>query len=310
MSVFEGMKAFADAESPHVVRLFRPHFHAQRLNASAERMALPTFDEEELIRGVFRLVLKEQALGWIPTGRGAALYIRPLIFASEGVIGVRRSNEAMLVVTCHPVGSYFRSGVAKPLRLFADTEHVRAFRGGVGFAKTAGNYACSMQPAEEATRKGYDQILWTDGTPEHMVGECGQMNFFWVERGAATSRLVLVTPALDGTILPGATRDSVLVLAPQLGLVHDVEERHVPLRTLTSAIQGGTVVEMFCTGTGASVVPVRSIAVAGEEFVVRDSGAVGDMSSKLREALHDIQHSEHAWTATVGDETAISRGVQ
>jgi branched-chain amino acid aminotransferase len=302
MSVFEGMKAFVDAEAMHVVRLFRPWFHARRLNLSAARLALPTYDEQELVTGVAKLVQMEQALGWIPVGRGASLYVRPVLFASEDGIGVRKSNEAMLVVTCHPVGSYFRGGIAKPIRLLADCKHVRAFRGGVGFAKTAGNYAASMQPAEEAMQRGFDQILWTDGTADHMIGECGQMNFFWVERRPLTDEHILVTPALDGTILPGATRDCVLALAVQLNIVQRVEEKTVPLSMLMDGIRTGTVIEMFGTGTGATLVPVQSITVNGEECAIIATEIALDAGGRLRDALLNVYHTEHDWTCDINRE--------
>jgi branched-chain amino acid aminotransferase len=304
MSVFEGLKAYVDANTQDVVRLFRPWFHAQRLNTSAERLALPTFDQQELVDGIAKLVRMERDCGWVPAGRGAALYIRPLLFASEDGIGVRRSNEAMLVVTCHPVGSYFRSGMAKPIRLYADCKHVRAFHGGIGFAKTAANYAASMQPAEMASQQGFDQILWTDGTSDHMVGECGQMNFFWVEKPISSREdYVLVTPALDGTILPGATRDSVLTLAIQLGVVHRVEEKRVPLAVFMEDVRKGIVVEMFCTGTGATIVPVESVSMSEENSVVVLSTAKPiHAGSRIRDALLDIYHSEHSWMCDIGGE--------
>lgn len=307
-SIFEGMKLYAArpaaglsdsgmgalaAESGRRAALFRPHFHAARLNASAARMALPTVDEDLLLDDIARLVRHERDAGWLPAARGTSLYIRPLLFASEASLGVRRSNEATLVVTCHPVGSYFSgSGSPKSLRLLVDPAgRVRAWPGGVGFAKTGGGYAASIAPADEAKNSGYDTVLWTGGE-ERIVGECGQMNFFWIRCDKSTGRRVLCTPELDGTILAGANRDSILKIAIPLGIAHEVQETRTPLMDLTRAIDSGEVVEMFGSGTAAIVVPVKSITADGVEHAAKEAEEAGDASAKIRSAMMNIHHQE------------------
>lgn len=314
-SVFEGMKVFAAPSSPSggavppggAAALFRPDYHAARLNASAARVALPAVDAAQLVEDVKDLVRRERDAGWLPAGRGAALYVRPVLFASEGVIGVRRSDEATLVVTCHPVAAYFGGGEVKSLRLCVDPKgRVRAWPGGCGEAKSAGNYAGSIGPAEEAAEQGFDQVLWTGGGEERLVGEVGQMNFFWVEKG--DGRKVLVTPELDGTILPGATRASILEMAEDCGF--KAEERRVPLAEFVRGVKEGRIMEMFGTGTGAIVVPVKSVYVDGEDLVVKEKEEAGDASVVLRETLLAIYHQENAsaWMEPVDAKTENGGG--
>jgi branched-chain amino acid aminotransferase len=178
------------------------------------------------------------------------------------------------------------------VRLVVDPVRMRASPGGVGDCKTGGSYAAAIVPTEAAIEAGFDQVLWCDGSPERAVGECGQMNVVWVERiGDVTT---LVTPILDGTILAGATRDSVLALArdSKRGFVDAVEERRVPLAELTSKMARGEVIEMFGTGTGAIIVPVKSVTVGDIEFVAKDSEVGSDTSARIREALLDIYHGD------------------
>lgn len=328
MSVFEGMKAYIDLSDGQgtksleesgtvckpscesdIVRLFRPEYHAKRLEASAQRMGLPTFDPELLVNEICRLVQTERDAGWVPNMRGASLYIRPVIFACEESLGVRRSNAAMMVITCHPVRGYFRAGPqtsSTGLRLLVDRNHVRAEPGGVGFAKTGGNYARCIVPTEHAQAKGYDQILWVEGGSmenpgDSIVGECGQMNFMWVEKQG--SELVIVTPALDGCILAGATRDTILRVAAELNIVARVEERTVRLRELLEGIECGDVVDMFGTGTGAVVSHVSSICVENKTYALRKDSQMR-VSIKLREALVQSYHSDGVWMRNV-EELAI-----
>lgn len=330
-SVFEGFKAYSvdkdmqtvciksdstaeydgKLKSASEVKLFRPLYHVRRLNSSARRLALPEYDEDDLMSGIKKLVRAERNSGWVPRGRGSALYIRPLLFASESSIGVRRSNEATLVVTCYPVGNYFGGNISKSVRLLVDPNHVRAWKGGVGFCKTGGSYACSIVPTENAKNASYDQILWTDGTPDHYVGECGQMNLFWVEWDHTTDRRILVTPELEGTILPGGTRDSILKLAVSLGVVEQVAERRVPVAELTAAISRGIVVEMFGSGTGAIIVPVECVAIDQKDYVVKTKEEPRDVSAKLREALLDIYHGiaqdKFSWLCGIEDEDIVDK---
>jgi branched-chain amino acid aminotransferase len=318
----QGMKVYSaaapggetDGAAPPGSRaaLFRPDFHARRLNASAARLALPAVDEATLVADISRLAAAERDAGWLPAAPGAALYIRPLLMAAEPSIGVRRSDEALLVVSCHPVGSYFGGGAGPPasLRLRVDPDgRARAWPGGVGACKTGGSYGASIAPAEDAAAAGFDQVLWTGGDADRTVGECGQMNVFWVERSAGDGApRTLVTPELDGTILAGATRDTVLKIAVAAGVAERVAERRVPLAELTAGMAAGSVVEMFGTGTGAIIVPVRSVSVDGREFVAKEREERGDASATLRRALLDIYHQREPSPWMLDIDAAAGRG--
>ena len=239
-AIFEGMKASkSKAGNP---LLFRPEQHAVRLNESARRMCMPEIPAELFLDGLRKLVAIDAA--WIPPQEGSALYIRPLMYATDESIGVRQSDTYKFIIMCLPVGPYYN----QPVKLTADEHSVRAVVGGVGEAKTAGNYAASLLPARNARAEGYDQVMWLDAIHHKFVQEVGTMNIFFVIDGE------VVTPATDGAILKGITRACAIQLLEDKG--HKVVERPVTIDELVLAAQNGTLQEVFGTGTAAVVSPV------------------------------------------------------
>ncbi|MCL6615048.1 MAG: branched-chain amino acid aminotransferase, partial [Firmicutes bacterium] len=212
--IFEGLKAYPTDDGR--ILLFRPEENARRMNRSAARMCMPAMPEEEFLECLFTLVRAEKR--WIPKAPGTSLYIRPAMIGTEPALGVHPSDEYIFFVILSPVGAYFKTGF-KPVRLYVEDVYVRAVPGGVGDAKTGGNYAATLLAGARAEEKGFSQVLWLDARERRYVEEVGSMNIFFVFGKR------LVTPALSGSILPGVTRDSVLKLAPRLG--YQVEERPI-----------------------------------------------------------------------------------
>ncbi|MGI2315591.1 branched-chain amino acid aminotransferase, partial [Staphylococcus cohnii] len=204
-AVFEGLKAYKhDGE----VDLFRPSENFKRINNSLARLDMPKVDEDTLLEGLKQLVDIER--DWVPEGEGQSLYIRPYVFATEGILGVRPSYSYKLLIILSPSGSYYGGDSLNPTKIYVEDEYVRAVRGGVGHAKVAGNYAASLLAQTNASAQGYDQVLWLDGVEQKYVEEVGSMNIFFVENGK------VVTPELNGSILPGITRKTVIELAQNL----------------------------------------------------------------------------------------------
>jgi branched-chain amino acid aminotransferase len=284
---FEGMKAFKSGTAGMV--LFRPTTHAARLSRTAKRLCMPEIPEALFVDGV-KALLREDA-GWLPSAPGTSLYVRPFIFATEPFLGVRPAKQVLFAVILSPVGGYF-TGPARPLKLWVEQERSRAAKGGIGEAKAAANYVASLLAAEDAKHAGYDQVLWLDGAEHRYVEEVGTMNFFAKIGGK------LVTPALEGSILPGVTRDCVIQLAKDAGV--PVEERRVALAELVSAGKAGTLEEVFGTGTASLVAPIGELAWKGDLIRVSGSGALGE---KLRSTLAGIQRGEvadkHGWLEKV-----------
>jgi branched-chain amino acid aminotransferase len=274
---FEGMKAF---QCDGAMVLFRPKKHAERLARTAKRLCMPEVPEALFLDGV-KAILREDA-AWLPKAAGTSLYVRPFIFATEPFLGVRPAKQVLFAVILSPVGGYF-SGPPRPLKLWVEQERARAAKGGIGEAKAAANYVASLQAAEDAKHAGYDQVLWLDGATHEHVEEVGTMNFFAKLGGK------LVTPALEGSILPGVTRDCVIQLAEDLGVA--VEERRISLAELMAAGKAGTLEEMFGTGTASLVAPIGELAWKGGSLRVSGTGALGE---KLRTTLAGIQRGEVA----------------
>lgn len=298
MAVFEGMKAYRTPATPP--RLFRPDLNVSRLNASAARLALPTIEPEVLLEALREFVTQQAE--WVPELPGSSLYLRPTLIATDPRIGVRRSDTATLFVIASPVASFFPasetgSALQTGVDLLADATFVRAWKGGVGDCKTGGNYAASIGPAERAQQQGFDQILWLSDAERKLVTEVGMMNVFFVfEEGG---RKKLVTPRLDGTILNGVIRRSVLDLAREMGI--PAEERDLPLGEVFKKAEEGKLVEVFGTGTAAIVCPVRSITCEGEKLLLKGTENEDDLSVMFRERLLTIQGSgeEHPWMVPV-----------
>ncbi len=274
---FEGMKAFKSGSG---MALFRPRAHVARLARTAKRLCMPEVPEELFVDGV-KALLREDA-AWLPSAAGTSLYVRPFIFATEPFLGVRPAKQVLFAVILSPVGGYF-SGPARPLRLWVEQERSRAAKGGIGEAKAAANYVASLLAAEDAKHRGFDQVLWLDGAEHRYVEEVGTMNFFARIGGK------LVTPALEGSILPGVTRDCVIRLARDEGV--QVEERRVALSELAAAGKAGTLEEVFGTGTASLVAPIGELAWGSDQIRVSGTGALGE---KLRTTLAGIQRGEVA----------------
>jgi branched-chain amino acid aminotransferase len=277
--IFEGMKAFPSPKPGGGIALFRPRAHAARLAASARRLAMPPPPEDLLLDGV-RALLREDA-SWMPRAAGTALYVRPFLLATEPFLGVRPAKTYALVVILCPVGGYF-SGPPRPLRIWVEEERARAARGGIGAAKAAANYVASLLAAEEAKAHGFDQVLWLDGAEHRFVEEIGTMNFFAKIAGR------VVTPALEGTILAGVTRDAIIALCRDMGLA--VEERKLPLLEVLAAGQDGTLEEAFGSGTASLTAPIGELASPRQRIAV--PSPPGSLAGKLRDALSAIQRGE------------------
>ncbi|KAG6902821.1 hypothetical protein C0995_011308 [Termitomyces sp. Mi166 len=267
-TIFEGMKAYRQEDGK--VTLFRPDMNMKRMNNSALRIALPTFDGDALLELIKELIRIDKH--WIPKEPGHSLYIRPTLIGTQKAIGVGPPTEALLFVICSPVGPYYPKGF-KPVALYGTTEYIRAAPGGTGAYKLGVNYAPGVMPQKEAAAKGYVQNLWLHG-PEHHLTEVGTMNMFVVFR-KENGAIELVTPPLDGMILPGVTRDSVLALArdhisgknplPNLPDNLIVSERPVTMKEVKDASESGTLVELFGAGTAAVISPVDRIGYLGED---------------------------------------------
>jgi len=264
-TLFEGMKAYRNEEGK--VTLFRPNMNMKRMVTSAQRLALPTFNGDALLELIKTLIRKDKH--WIPQEPGHSLYVRPTLIGTQKAIGVGPPNEALLFVICSPVGPYYPQGF-KPVALYGTTEYTRAAPGGTGGFKLGANYAPGVVPQKEAAEKGYAQNLWLHG-PEHYLTEVGTMNMFIVFK-TADGKTELVTPPLDGMILPGVTRDSVLRLAREKidGLPNDliVNERPVTMSEVKEASRNGRLVELFGAGTAVVISPVDRIGYIGEDILI------------------------------------------
>ena len=249
-SIFEGMKA--SKMNDGTPALLRPELHVRRLNASAHRMCMPAFPEDLFIQALHELVSLDQ--DWIPQKDGSALYIRPLMFAMDEKLGVSVSDTYKFLILTGPVGPYY----PKPVKLLADTTYIRAAQGGVGEAKTAGNYAASPYPAKLAMEKGYDQVLWLDAKEFKYVQEVGTMNIFFVIDGK------VITPATTGTILKGITRAMIIHILKDKG--YDVEERLISINEVIDAQKNGTLQEVFGAGTAAVISNVELIGYDGVDY--------------------------------------------
>ncbi len=274
-AMFEGSKAFHHVDGGTV--LFRPHMHAKRLNASAPRLCMPTFPEEDFVAACKALVKAD--LAWVPTKEATALYLRPTLIATEGFLGVRPANDYLFFIIASPVASYYGKGL-KPVRIWVETEHVRAPRGGLGAAKAGANYAASLAAAMRAKKDGYDQVLWLDGRDHELVEEVGTMNLFVVLGNS------LVTPPLSDSILAGVTRDSVLTLAKDKGLT--IEERPISMTELLAANKAGTLKEVLGTGTAAVISPVGELTTRTQKLVI-NGGQPGPVGLDLYETITGIQ---------------------
>jgi branched-chain amino acid aminotransferase len=287
--VFEGLKAYKTADGR--LQLFRPDKNIERLNRSDERLCIPFIEPELFLEAVKAMVRIDR--DWIPERDGTALYIRPFVFATDTCLGVHPSKSYLFLIILSPVGAYYPQGMS-PVNIYVETEYVRAVRGGVGCAKTIGNYAASLRAQEEASQKGYVQVLWLDGIERKYVEEVGSMNVFFKINGE------VVTPALSGSILPGITRQSVLFLLKEWGI--KASERRIAMEELAEAHAAGTLEEAFGTGTAAVISPMGELNWKDRKMVIH-KGQTGALAGRLYQILTGIQTGQipdpYGWTMTV-----------
>lgn len=284
-AVFEGLKAFQRLDGK--IGIFRPSKNWSRLNRSLERMAMPTIPKELFMEGLTALVDIERA--WVPGNPDHSLYLRPLVFATEGRLGVKISDTYLFQIQASPVGPFY----AKNLSLKVETEYVRAAKGGVGYAKCAGNYGAAFLPTKLARDAGFDQVLWTDSKEHMYVEESGTMNVMFIIDDA------LVTPPPSTSILAGVTRETLLKLAPQFGL--RPEERPISLDELEARLEDGSLKEAFGAGTAAVVAPIEHIYLRGRDHYIPVDP--GDIKFKMKNYLEQLRKGAipdpHGWNEVV-----------
>ncbi|MFJ4744270.1 branched-chain amino acid aminotransferase [Streptomyces sp. NPDC088775] len=289
--IFEGLKAYRQPDGS--VATFRPKANAKRFQGSARRLAMPELPVETFIAACDALVKQDEA--WVPAHGGEeSLYLRPFMIATEIGLGVRPSNEYLFLVIASPAGAYFPGGV-KPVSIWLSENRVRAVPGGLGDAKTGGNYAASLLAQAEATEKGCDQVAYLDAVEHKWVEELGGMNLYFVYGNK------IVTPTLTGSLLAGVTRDSLLKVARDLG--YESEEGRVSIDQWREDSANGSLTEVFACGTAAVITPVGTVKCEGAEWLQGD-GTPGEVTMKLRERLLDIQRGiaedTHGWMHPLG----------
>jgi len=288
-AVFEGMKAYLTKEEK--VLLFRPEKNMERLNKSNERLCIPEIDEDFALDALKQLINIDK--DWIPSGEGTSLYIRPFVISTQPFLGVAASISYKFMIILSPVGSYYKEGV-KPVKIFVENEYVRAVAGGTGSAKTAGNYAASLKAQQIATQKGYSQVLWLDGVEKKYVEEVGAMNVFFKIGDE------VITPALNGSILEGVTRRSVMDLLKHWDI--PVVERRISVEEIFEAHKNGELKEAFGTGTAAVISPIGEF-LWNETSITLNNGETGELAKKVYDTLTDIQNGRaedpFGWTVEV-----------
>ena len=287
--VFEGMKAYRAGDGRTL--LFRPRRNFERMNASNERLCMPTMDVDFCLRAL-KLLIKTD-IGWVPEDGESSLYIRPFIIAVDPFLGVRASQKYMFIIILSPVGAYYPEGM-NPVKIYVEDVYVRAARGGVGFTKAAGNYASGLVAQAKAKKMGFTQVLWLDGLERKYVEEVGTMNIFFKIDGE------VLTPPLLGSILPGVTRDSCIELLKDWGI--KVTERPIEIAEIFGAHEKGLLEEVFGSGTAAVISPVGGISMAGRDVVINNN-ETGEISHRLYDELIGIQHGtrpdKFGWTLEV-----------
>jgi len=289
-AVFEGLKAFKTEDGE--VQLFRPEKNAQRFNLSNERMSMPTINEEFFVKAIQTLV--ELDKDWVPDREGSSLYIRPYIMATEPCLGVRPSHQYIFAIILSPVGAYYSEGI-NPVNILVENNFVRAVRGGTGIAKTSGNYAASLKAQIQANDVKCAQVLWLDGVERKYIEEVGSMNVFFKINGE------IITPQLNGSILEGITRNSVIHLLKEWNI--PITERRISIEEVIEASKNGTLEEAFGTGTAAVISPIGGLHYNGELHVI-NQGKTGGLSKQVYDTVTGIQYGKMAdpfgWTVKIG----------
>lgn len=285
-TVFEGLKAFRMIDGN--ISIFRIDKHFQRFNRSLQRMCMPQVSFELFSEGIKQLVSIDSA--WVPDSEGSSLYIRPFMIATEERFGVKVSEKYMFIVFAGPVGPYY----SKPLRVKIEDKYIRAAKGGTGSAKCGGNYGGAFYPAHQAKLQGFDQVIWTDGSEDLYIEESGTMNIMFLIDG------VVVTPPLSDSILDGITRDSILLLATDLG--YEISQRRVSAKELIQLHEQGQLQEAFGTGTAAVVSPIKAINILGKDYQL-PKPSDNSFSQKAKQLLSQIRtgsnHDIHGWNTVV-----------
>ena len=289
--MFEGMKAYKGKDGKAF--LFRPDMNAKRANLSNERLCIPQIPEEDFVQAVKAVVDVDS--DWIPEGDGESLYIRPFIIATDEFLGVAPSKTYLFIVILSPSGAYYASGLA-PVGIWIEDEYVRAVKGGIGYAKTGGNYCASLAAQVKAHDAGFSQVLWLDGVERRYIEEVGAMNIFFKIDGK------VLTPMLNGSILPGITRNSVINLLKEWGV--PVEERRISVDELLEAQKNGKLEEVFGTGTAAVISPVGKLRYKDDVMDI-NGGNIGELSQKLYDTITGIQTGRlpdaNGWRVQVGE---------
>lgn len=284
-TIFEGLKAFKTVYGEVVI--FRPDVHLQRLNNSAKRICMPEIDESFVLDALKELVAIDS--DWIPTNRGESLYIRPFMYGTDPALGVRPSNEYKFVILLSPVGAYYPEGF-KPIKILIQDDYVRAVRKGLGECKTAANYAASLLAAKEAAKKGFTQVLWLDGVEQKFLQEVGTMNIFVKFKDEVS------TPELNGSILPGVTRRTVIQILKEWGI--KVTERPISVDEIISKYDSGELEGLFGTGTAAVISSIGYLTFKDKNMTF-NNGQAGELDLKLFNELTSIHYGEkedtHNW---------------
>ncbi|MEO8795559.1 MAG: branched-chain amino acid aminotransferase [Daejeonella sp.] len=272
-SIFEGIKAYRLQNGE--ISIFRPLKNFERFNISADRMCMPTISEEVFMQGMAQLI--ELDKDWVPSKEGQSLYIRPFMVATDAVLGVHAAQNYKFIILTGPSGVYY----AKPVRVKIETHFARAAEGGVGYAKTAGNYGRALYPTKQAQKEGFDQLIWTDARDHAYIEESGTMNVMFIIDN------VLITPSTRDTILDGVTRKSILQLANSWGM--KVEERRVSVEEVINAAKNGTLQDAFGAGTAATVAHIAEIGFENEIYTLPEPSS-REFSNKVLKALNNIRY--------------------
>lgn len=288
-AIFEGLKAYKTKDGR--ILLFRPEKNMERVNQSNDRMCIPPIDVDFGVEAIKAIVSLDK--DWIPTAEGTSLYIRPFIIATDPYLGVKSADTYKFIIILSPSGAYYSTGI-NPVKIYVENEYVRAVRGGTGFAKTPANYAASLKAQNLAKEKGYEQVLWLDGVEMKYVEEVGSMNVFFKIDGE------VVTPSLDGSILPGITRDSVIQLLRHWNV--PFSERKLGIQELYDAYKNGKLEEAFGTGTAAVISPIGELCW-NDRVMTINNGEIGELSAKIYNTITGIQsgkiQDEFGWTTEV-----------
>ncbi|MDH3349019.1 MAG: branched-chain amino acid aminotransferase [Desulfobulbaceae bacterium] len=289
-AIFEGLKAYCGKDGK--LLLFRPKDNLERLNKSALRMCMPRIPVDNVLQSLKALVYLDR--DWVPKNEGATLYLRPTMIASEPALGLRPSNQYTFFIISSPVGAYYAQGF-EPVTIYVEDHYVRAVPGGVGEAKTAGNYAASVKALMEANEKNCSQVLWLDATERKYIEEVGTSNIFFVINDE------LVTPPLSGTILPGITRDSVLQLAKDWNM--KTVERPITIDEVIETNNDGSLKEIFGTGTAAVISPIGELHYK-DQIITINNKQTGEVSKRFFDELQALQRGyredPHKWLVSVG----------